>query len=765
MQSLSIFFVGSPKRMDVFSAPEIGSAEAIQGRGSTAGTSTDIIYPVSKLVKGQFQPGRTLEFNWKSSPERWWHPKSTRLVVHYKACFGEVDSTCRDASTGPTSSNGVRPSKSVSLTPLPNTSLFGTGQVRYTNNGVVCENSNHLYDQSMVQLLLTQNAEAGQGTSASNMLTDLSKSSGLPNSTYFDGSFEAAEGSEAYAMLPVVRAPYYTAASDGTQNEIDGATNLGEVAGSDTFEGKEAIITLTSGAANSNTFVVSNEFAAVLQVNDTLEVATAGAHDYSLQASTKVASIATATSTTKTITMDKTSEAASGSDTRVAEAGVTQLKVTGAAFDAEKMTMDSLASGLAVKVKGDTFKRSGLPNSRFEILQQGYVEATGDDGKTRGHCEVQVSEPVMLSTWSASNYCQGPGDNSLFLTVSPDFAKNLFYDHSGEYAANDAAINCSGTGSDDLLGDKVTIPARQIAVSVESVELHVSYIHPSTPYIPKSISIRWAPIQVTTRKMRGQQVNESFVVPPSTKSVLLFMRQAFQHICADRAELSLAGGGVNIKGTKHTWTPTTSSDNPATGGKFTDPEVVIEKRKQGKFLYDNQKLLIDPSVDPRLKRPISGDSTDKVSATGGVESTRPYAWQSLQVQLGSSVQPREMLTDMKPQEGKMSRLFNLYLNFIGRSQGYRGSAMSYSEFCSYHNSNYASGPLCGDRGAFAVFDMEQPPGSIATDLQVRGTLLGSVESDADQELVCVAVSDSIWNVGFQSPSATPVMTQVAPILS
>ena len=92
----------------------------------------------------------------------WWHPKSARLVVHYKACFGEVDSTCRSATTGPTSSNGVRPSKSVSLTPLPNTSMFGTGQVRYTNNGVVCENSNHLYDQSMVQLLLTQNAEAGQ---------------------------------------------------------------------------------------------------------------------------------------------------------------------------------------------------------------------------------------------------------------------------------------------------------------------------------------------------------------------------------------------------------------------------------------------------------------------------------------------------------------------------------------------------------------------------------------------------------------------------
>lgn len=51
--------------------------------------------------------------------------------------------------------------------------------------------------------------------------------------------------------------------------------------------------------------------------------------------------------------------------------------------------------------------------------------------------------------------------------------------------------------------------------------------------------------------------------------------------------------------------------------------------------------------------------------------------------------------------------------------------------------------MCGDRGPFAVFDMEQPPGSIATDLQVRGQLLGDVKSAAKQELVCVAVSDSI----------------------
>jgi phenolic acid decarboxylase len=36
--------------------------------------------------------------------------------------------------------------------------------------------------------------------------------------------------------------------------------------------------------------------------------------------------------------------------------------------------------------------------------------------------------------------------------------------------------------------------------------------------------------------------------------------------------------------------------------------------------------------------------------------------------------------------------------------------------------------------------------------------------DAKQEMVVVAVSDSIYNIGWQSPSETPVLTQVAPIV-
>ena len=75
--------------MDVFGAPKVGSAAAIGSRyGNISGTSTDIIYPVSKLVNGQFQEGRTVEFNWKSDKHRHWHPRSTRLVHEFQFKFG-----------------------------------------------------------------------------------------------------------------------------------------------------------------------------------------------------------------------------------------------------------------------------------------------------------------------------------------------------------------------------------------------------------------------------------------------------------------------------------------------------------------------------------------------------------------------------------------------------------------------------------------------------------------------------------------------------
>ena len=80
--------------MDPFNAPAIGDPRAVGSKfGSSSGTSTDIIYPTSKQVDDAFQPGRTLEFAFKSDQHRFWSPKNTRLMVEYEMLFGETEET------------------------------------------------------------------------------------------------------------------------------------------------------------------------------------------------------------------------------------------------------------------------------------------------------------------------------------------------------------------------------------------------------------------------------------------------------------------------------------------------------------------------------------------------------------------------------------------------------------------------------------------------------------------------------------------------
>ena len=150
------------------------------------------------------------------------------------------------------------------------------------------------------------------------------------------------------------------------------------------------------------------------------------------------------------------------------------------------------------------------------------------------------------------------------------------------------------------------------------------------------------------------------------------------------------------------------------------------------------------------------------ASRGPGAATQPLT--QLQVQLGDAIQPREALSMMDPDQGKLSRAFGLYTAFIGKSQGYRGSVMSYDEFCGFHNANFESGPGMGDRGPCFFFEIQSPAGSLATDLQIRGQLRASPGSLASQELVVVAVSDSLWNIGWQPPATAPVLTETNPIV-
>ena len=99
------------------------------------------------------------------------------------------------------------------------------------------------------------------------------------------------------------------------------------------------------------------------------------------------------------------------------------------------------------------------PNPRVEILQQGFNPVSGI-------VTTQTSEPLLLDTWNTP-YAIGPADHALFLSVSPDWQRNLFYDTSGQYGCAEGdggIINCKGDGSDDFPKGDGSIKARQIYI-------------------------------------------------------------------------------------------------------------------------------------------------------------------------------------------------------------------------------------------------------------------------------------------------------------
>ena len=123
--------------MDPVNFPAIGDPRAVGSKfGPSSGTSTDIIYHVSKQVDEAFQPGRTLELAWKSDQHRFFSTKNTRLMVEYEMMFGEVDSTCNNIETGPADSTGAGkgapPSSALHMTCMP---VRLTGALRGQQHG------------------------------------------------------------------------------------------------------------------------------------------------------------------------------------------------------------------------------------------------------------------------------------------------------------------------------------------------------------------------------------------------------------------------------------------------------------------------------------------------------------------------------------------------------------------------------------------------------------------------------------------------------
>jgi hypothetical protein len=649
------------------------------------------------------------------------------------------------------------------MTAMPNSTLFDS-QVRFVANNTVIEQSNYYSDLCQAQLLTTSNIE-GTNTSASGMLTSLRKDAGVPTGIMRGQQAKGSMG-DGYELCPVVPAPYVIDDVDKDYEIIDDSTKVINAIKIQNADDAVQDIATLNAASSGKTLVIhlsADEATAQLQVDAINFAAAQPGNSLVVKSGSAVMAVfgpgpTLANHTTivaKSADFPATKPVPGWANSNV---GIELADVFSATLDANAVltinfvkptaaaaasvdlaTIGSLAETLAVKVKSDVGKHT-TPNPKALCLQQGYHPGTKKS-------TVQISEPVMLSSW-AHPWAMGPSAFQLFLTISPNYLKDVLYDPSGQYG-------CPGRAGEAVMfgaTDPATIARNTVYVRIKDVSLHVAMIHPVEPYIPRSISIKTNPVTIAKRQLRTQTVQETFVVPPSTRSVLLFLTQDINHLCADfeldgRAK---AGSGVNALG----------------------QTVTTAGADYGKFAYDSkaQKTIRDAHTDPRISRTVPDFTPTQVievrendGDTVSLEKTAPHYWENLQIQLGQDVQPREQLSQQKPTTGEISRAWTLYTEFIAKSSGFRGSVMSFADFSGFLNANYNSGPRCGDRGVFHMFNIQNKTGSLSTDLQIRGSLSGSPDDSAKQFLVVMAVSESLFDISYTPPNPVPDMTRIQPL--
>jgi len=682
-----------------FSAPQIGSVESIGQRfaGGVAGVGHDVVFPESKLVKDQFLPGRPLTWKFRADKHRWISLRDSRLMVKYEFKFGEVPITAADVTTGPQNGKCARPANHLRMQACPGAALFDS-QVRFSANNVQIEQSNSFYAQTCLQLATTTNL-AGGDTSGSGMLTTLRKDPGQAFGGHFDGCDRSGAAERA---VGVRAAPYVlaTAGADaGKTKALDG----------------DKSVRFVSDAIHTGPYQV----ATVGTTAATQKVITIAARDFNvLRPGLKVrysdaSSLCTAASDSIIVSADDVANTITLKGAIVTEIPVDTVLLIGDAGELgiNSLTVNELASAFQVDVP-PTSAKSTTTNPKFAALQMGW-----DDGKKTS--TVEIAEPLVgLQSWN-SKFCSGPGEYELSATISPDWQKNIVFDPLGQYTCVEGNGGCMNS---EPKADGTGVMARQIYCSIQSVSLLINYLNPVSPYVPKSISLRWQPIQVARVLLTDQTVNETVTVGPATRAVVICLRDRHAHVCADAEEISLGGAGITSKG----------AAKASTG---TAPQLIA-----GEWEPFNKGYGYTDAKEPEY---------------------RVEPWQSLQVQYGNAIEPREMYANLDPLTGQMARPWSDYTNYIAKYHGYRGSMKSIAQYCGHESFFRKCGPRAGDTGGFIPFVLRTPGGSLNTALNIRGQLVGPPGTSSGQEMLVFSISDELWNTMYDPTgnSEVPLMTK------
>eukprot|EP01046_Picozoa_sp_COSAG06_P020383 COSAG06_NODE_1488_length_9290_cov_4.140899_11_plen_551_part_00 len=378
---------------------------------------------------------------------------------------------------------------------------------------------------------------------------------------------------------------------------------------------------------------------------------------------------------------------------------------------------------LAAGVVREGFQElSEMHNAKQDVIRQGFPA----DASTSG--EIELLEPVWLSSWQHGYFVAG-ADHELTFTIGQNFAQDLFYSAETDFkelekAAGPPAVYTPTVETFAAYENVVcgelpadgTLSAKTVYVEITSVELHCAFAG-TVPSIPPSVSLKYSELQITNRPIRQETIEESIVVPPSTRAIYICSRQNVHDIRADREELTLAGAGI--------------------------------------------------------------DEVGLIAGAAGNTATLPHIFKSLNLELGGQVVPGNGgYTNMDVTQLRSGRPFTDALSVVGKPSAMRGTTWDFLDWSGKKSVNGRTFPAAatgtlgaypmanqvfGDQGPMYMMRMILPPNSLSNVLTLRATMSGQPQDGAKQLLTIICVHDQLWNMQYAPPAELPISTTKAPI--
>tara|TARA_Y100001937_G_C7133090_1_gene338564 strand:- start:1865 stop:3994 length:2130 start_codon:yes stop_codon:yes gene_type:complete len=700
----------------VFASPEVGSAEATPPRnGGIRQRTRDIVYPVSTCTGAQFTPGKRVEFRFRSDSSRFVSFRDTNLVVKLETKFIPARQSETTAADRQYTSN-KHCLRNLRFTAAPATALFAQG-MQYQCNSVTIENQPHPYEAAMLNLITKGDAYASM-TSASNSMLDLAKACEVDRKRFQDGWTGLTLTSQSKASI------------------LHAAANT-------------VVVTGVTGV-NFDAF-----FNTILSISNAqrAELVAAAPDD------NPVGMIVHFPTYTATIV------GLGAADSGIDEHGVAVNGTTAVALRFERH-VGGQAGGFtgtfqpARGIIGKVYNGEGISQAtasvdayqtkpKHEMLTSRLVQDESRGGFT---AHTELSEPVQLQSWRHGWACPG-ADHQLFLEINNKWNQDLFYEASevpeevqhllySDDPNRTEQQSAQITNQSSLLGHQFNqvvagqdeFPAHAdlaindagfIITRVTSVELHVGYVSPLVPFVPRSVSWAWSSIDVQMVPVQSTRIMESIVIKPSVRLVVLGMRQNKHGIHMDREEMGKAGAKLIELGEGESW-----------GGHGANAANGIP---------------LTPLIAPNALNHDLELNPDYLTSE----------FNTLEVRCGSESKPSPAYTALDIDKGTYARPYADMIQALGKNFGLRGSCIAFNDYIGAHSANNVdTGNLqfAGDRGPLFFIPLLLPSGSLQNVLTIDATLKTKPGRLSEQELVILTVNDELWNMKYAPPAELPLST-------